>query len=84
MADLTIIVASIAPVNNQVRLDCLVYASPSHGPFPFTCDHDWDDISVNINKSIRDMAVQTAQENNVAVGPQDKKTIFGGPTDANA
>jgi hypothetical protein len=84
MADLTIIVASISPLTNSVRLDCLVYASPNHGPFSFQCEHDWDDISVNINKSIRDEAVVSAQANNIAVGPQDKKTIYGGPIDANA
>lgn len=83
MSDITIFVSEVTPVNNNnIRVGGLVYVSPGAGPYSFTCEHEWGEISVNINKSIRDMAVMAAEDNGHQVHPQDKKTIFCAAVDA--
>jgi hypothetical protein len=82
MADLTIYLSEVSPYQNKIRVGGLVYVSPSHGPYPFFCEHEWGEISVNINKSIRDMAVAEAQLQGHPVNANDRKTIYGGPADA--
>lgn len=84
MPDVTIIVSSVTPMNNKMRADGLVYVAPNHGPYSWMCEHDWGEIAININKTMRDEAVAVAEANGHNISPSDKKTLFAAAQDANA
>jgi hypothetical protein len=85
MANISIVIGNVsASTAGQVRIDGVFIVSPNNGPYGFTCEHDWGDISININKAIRDAAVAEAELQGFNIRPQDKKTLYGAAQDANA